>query len=78
MSVPSMKFLFNLAKLVYVAGNMDFPRDIYDRIINACSADENPENYEVYTDALLASVVFLLEDEQTIEAKRVTEKSLHL
>lgn len=77
-SVPSMKFLFKLAKLVYVAGNTDFPRDVYDRIIATCAADDNPENYEVYADALLASVVFLLEDELSLDAKRAAEKSLQL
>jgi tetratricopeptide (TPR) repeat protein len=77
-SVPNMVFSFNLAKLVYVAGNMDFPRDTYDRIILTCTSDDNKANYEVFADALLASVVFLLEDEQLIEAKRVAEKSLAL
>jgi hypothetical protein len=69
---------FDLAKLVYAAGNLDFPRDIYDRIMSTCSVNDDPLNYEVYSNALLASVVFLLEDEQFIEAKRVTEQSLQL
>ena len=73
-----MVYSFNLAKVVYAAGNMDFPRDTYDRIIFNCTADDNENNYEVFADALLASVVFLLEDEQFNDAKRVAEQSLEL
>ena len=73
-----MEFSFHLAKLVYAAGNMDFPRDTYDRIISTCSKEDNTANYEVFANALIANVVFLLEDDQLLDAKRVIQQALEL
>lgn len=78
MSEESMRDSYNLAKMVYLSGNIDFPRDTYEKINNFCRNNDDEAFQEIYSDALLASVDFLIEDDQEIEARKVAELSLKL